>query len=87
MALEHSKKRPSRQRSHDKLAISMPHTTVVKARQQATALGVASLSAYISQVVEKELAERTFDDILDEVFREKPMTGEERVWAEDLLSR
>lgn len=85
MAMQEQRRRRARGSSYDKLAISMPHRTVERAREQVKARGVPSLSAYITEVVEKDLAERTYDDILEEVFREKPMTDEERAWAERII--
>lgn len=63
----------------------MPVGTAARMREAAKSRGAPSLSAYLLQVVESDLQTQDFDEILDEVFRKRPMTDEERAWADEIL--
>lgn len=81
------KKRRSGMRPYEKLAISIPASTLSRAREEVRTRGVSSLSAYITEAVEDRLARRRFRDILDAVFAEEPMSEEEKRWADGVLDR
>jgi Ribbon-helix-helix protein, copG family len=80
-------KRPTRQRTHDRLTISLPLSVAAQLRADAKASGSPSVSAYIKETLEQHTRTRTFRDILDEMFRENPMTDAEREWADAILDR
>lgn len=40
---------------------------------------------YVAQALEDKLAKDDFQEVLDEVFSEQPMTDEERAWADQYL--
>ncbi len=44
-----------------------------------------SVSAFISQAVEEKIERDRLQEALDEVWREAPMTEEERAWADRIL--
>lgn len=79
--------RPTRQRTHDRLTISLPLTVAAQLRADAKAAGAPSVSAYVKETLELHAKKRTFRHLLDEMFRENPMTGEEREWADSILDR
>ena len=80
-------RRPTRQRTHDRLTISLPVTIAAQLRADAKASGSPSVSAYVKETLEQHARKRTFRDLLDEMFRENPMTGEEQEWADAILDR
>ena len=86
-ATDPTNKRPTRQRTHDRLTISLPLTVAAQLRADAKAAGSPSVSAYVKETLEQHARKRTFRDLLDEMFRENPMTGEEREWADAILDR
>ena len=45
-----------------------------------------SLSAYIARALAEKLEGDRLQEVLDEIFREQPMTDEERAWADRLLT-
>jgi len=49
------------------------------------ARGLTSFSAYVAQAIRRDLESRKFEELLDEMFREQPMTEEERGWAQRAL--
>jgi hypothetical protein len=49
------------------------------------ARGLTSFSAYIAKAIRRDLESRRFERILDEMFRDKPMTEDERAWANRAL--
>lgn len=71
--------------SYEKLAITMPSRTVEKARAEVAAGAAKSLSAFVSRAVEEKLERDEFQDVLDEIFRDRPMSTEEREWAGRLI--
>ncbi|MBI2939026.1 MAG: hypothetical protein HYY04_01205 [Chloroflexi bacterium] len=79
----------TRQRSprmpYEKLAISLPPDLAETAREEMRARGIPSFSAYVAEAIRNDLASRKFDELLDEMFREQPLTDEERAWAERAL--
>lgn len=87
MTTQRKKRGRSQESAYDKLAISMPHGIAERARQEVQALGAPSLSAYIVDAVEEKMEKRRFRKILDDIFSEEPMTGEERDWADSILNR
>ncbi|MBI4316927.1 MAG: ribbon-helix-helix protein, CopG family [Chloroflexi bacterium] len=80
-------RRPTRQSTHDRLTISLPSDVAAQLRADAKAAGSPSLSAYVKETLEQRAKTRTFRDLLDEMFRENPMTDEEREWADAILDR
>ncbi len=75
----------SRGRTHVKLAVSLPEQLVQAARAEAAVIGSPSLSAFIASAVQEKLERDRLEDVLDEIFREQPMTDEEREWADRVL--
>ncbi|MBI2941496.1 MAG: hypothetical protein HYY04_13770 [Chloroflexi bacterium] len=80
-------KRPTRQRTYDRLTISLPVEIATRLRADAKAAGAPSLSAYVAETFAQRTRKQTFRDLLDEMFRENPMTDEERQWADAILDR
>jgi hypothetical protein len=80
-------KRPTRRRTHDRLTISLPIEVGAQLRADAKAAGAPSLSAYVAETLAQRARSRSFRDLLDEMFRENPMTDEEREWADAILDR
>lgn len=68
----------------EKLAISLPRDLAEKVRERAKTRGT-SVSAFIASVLAEKLEEDGLREILDEIFADKPMTDEERAWADQLL--
>jgi hypothetical protein len=54
-------------------------------RADARDAGAPSVSAYVAETLAIRSRERTFRDLLDELFRDQPMTDEERRWADAIL--
>ncbi len=75
----------SRGRTHVKLAVSLPVQLAQAAREGAEAIGSPSLSAFIASAVQEKLERDRLQEVLDEIFREQPMTDEERHWADRVL--
>lgn len=80
-------KHPIRQRTHDRLTISLPAAVAAQLRADAKATGSPSVSAYVKETLEQRARTRTFRELLDDMFRERPMTDEERKWADAVLDR
>ncbi len=81
------KRRPTRQCTHDRLTISLPVETAARLRSDAQAAGSPSLSAFVAETLAQRSHEQTFRSLLDEMFREQPLTDEERQWADAILDR
>ena len=79
--------RPTRRRTHDRLTISLPTEIAAQLRSDAEAAGASSVSAYVAETLTMRSRERTFRDLLDDMFRDQPMTDEERQWADAILDR
>jgi len=77
--------RRSRRRTFVKLAVTLPEQLAQAAREEAEAVGSPSLSAFIARAVEEKLERDRLQEALDEIFREQPMTDEEREWADRIL--
>jgi hypothetical protein len=75
----------SRRRAFVKLAVTLPEPLAKAARAEAEATGSPSLSAFIARAVEEKLERGRLQEVLDEIFREQPMTDEEREWADRIL--
>ena len=73
---------PSRRRTFVKLAVTLPEQLAQAAREEAEAVGSPSLSAFIARAVEEKIERDRLQEALDEIFREQPMTVEEREWAD-----
>lgn len=69
----------------EKLAITLPRRVAHAAREEARVRQSRSLSAFIAEAVEEKLERDQLQDVLDEVFRDNPMTEAEREWADKLL--
>lgn len=70
---------------YEKVAITLPSQLLRAARAEAEEGHARSLSAYIAQAVEEKLATDEFQEVLNEIFAERPMTEEERAWADQYL--
>ena len=70
---------------YEKLAITLPRRVARAAREEARVRRASSLSAFIAEALEEKLERDRLQEVLDEVFREHPMTKAERAWADDLL--
>jgi hypothetical protein len=79
--------RKGRRRNHEKLAISLPAELAEMAREEMRARGLPSFSAYVAEAIRKDLESRKFEELLDAMFAEQPMTDDERAWAERALYR
>ncbi len=82
-----SNKCPTRRRTHDRMTISLPLDVGARLRADARTAGASSLSAYVTEALEQRTKKQTFRDLLDEMFRDNPMTDEEREWADAILDR
>jgi hypothetical protein len=71
--------------SFRKLAVSVPTELVKAVADEVRARRTQSVSAFISDAVEEKLERDQLQEALDEVWREKPMTQRERVWADKIL--
>jgi len=71
--------------SYRKLAVSVPAELVQAVEAEVRARHAPSVSAFISTAVEEKLERDHLQDLLDEVWRERPMTDKERAWADRLL--
>ena len=81
-----TKRRSARGSGYEKVAISLPRETAQRARAEAQARGEPSLSAFITAAVEEKLARDDLRGVLDEIFRDEPMTDEERARADRALA-
>ena len=70
---------------YERHAISLPPELAAAAREEMRARGLTSFSAYVAQAIRRDLESRKFEELLDEMFREQPMTEEERGWAQRAL--
>jgi Arc/MetJ-type ribon-helix-helix transcriptional regulator len=68
-----------------KIAVSMPSALLDAVEQEVRADGASSVSAFLSEAVAEKLERDLLQEALDEVWREKPMTDEERAWADRIL--
>ncbi len=69
----------------EKLAISLPRDLARCLREEVIRRGSPSVSAYIADVLREKLEGDSLKDLLDETFAEKPMTDEERAWADQFI--
>jgi hypothetical protein len=54
-------------------------------RVEATEGRAKSVSAFVSEAVEQRLEHDSLQGILDAIFRDNPMTDQEREWADSIL--
>jgi predicted subunit of tRNA(5-methylaminomethyl-2-thiouridylate) methyltransferase len=80
-----TKRRAARGSGYEKVAISLPRETARRARAEAVARGAPSLSAFITAAVEETLERDDLRAVLDGIFRDAPMSEEERAWADRAL--
>jgi hypothetical protein len=80
-------KRLSRQRTHDRVTLSLPIEVGARLRADAKAAGAPSLSAYVLESLERARGQQTYRALLEDMFRDSPMTDEERAWADEILDR
>jgi metal-responsive CopG/Arc/MetJ family transcriptional regulator len=71
--------------SYRKLAITVPSQLAVAVEKEVRARHAPSVSAFISDAVEEKLERDRLQEALDEVWGERPMTTEERAWADKIL--
>ena len=71
--------------SYRKLAVSVPAELVKAVEAEVRARHAPSVSAFISDAVEEKLERDHLQEVLDEVWREQPMTDQERAWANKIL--
>lgn len=71
--------------SYRKLAVSVPADLVKAVEAEVRARHAPSVSAFISDAVEEKLERDHLQEVLDEVWRERPMTDQERAWANKIL--
>jgi hypothetical protein len=79
--------RKGRRRSYEHLTISLPAELIEEARGAMRHRGLTSFSAYVAEVILRDLESRKFEELLDAMFAEQPMTDDERTWAERALYR
>ena len=63
----------------------MPAELVKAVEAEVRAHHAPSVSAFISDAVEEKLERDRLQEVLDEVWREQPMTDKERAWADRIL--
>jgi hypothetical protein len=80
-------KRPTRQRTHDRVTLSLPIEVGSRLRAEAKAAGAPSLSAYVLESLERAEIRQTYRALLEDMFRDNPITDEERAWADAILDR
>lgn len=68
-----------------KLAISVPVDLASAIDDQVRERQAPSVSAFVSEAVAEKLERDRLQEALDEVWREQPMTDEERAWADRIL--
>ena len=70
-----------------KIAISVPQSTLTKARRAVKSGRASSLSAYVSQAIEQTAMLEDLDELLQELLNESggPMTAAERRTADRVL--
>lgn len=71
--------------SYRKLAVSVPTELVAAVEGEVRARHAASVSAFISEAVEEKLERDRLQEALDEIWQERPMTKQERAWADKIL--
>ncbi len=71
--------------SYRKLAVSVPTELVEAVVEEVRARRAPSVSAFISEALEQKLERDRLQEVLDEVWLEKPMTKRERAWADKIL--
>jgi metal-responsive CopG/Arc/MetJ family transcriptional regulator len=71
--------------SYRKLAVSVPTDLVEAVEREVRSQHAPSVSAFISDAVEEKLERDRLQEALDEVWAEKPMTKQERAWADKIL--
>jgi hypothetical protein len=74
-------------RKYEKIAITLPSDLAQAVREEAKACQSRSLSAFIAEALRERLERDGLQKVLDDIFTEKPMTDEERQWADDVLTR
>jgi metal-responsive CopG/Arc/MetJ family transcriptional regulator len=79
--------RKGRRRSYEHLTISLPAELVEEARGAMRHRGLTSFSAYAAETIRENLRSRKFEDLLDAMFAEQPITDDEKAWAERALYR
>ncbi len=77
----------SSQRAWVRVVVSMPEQLAQAARAAAEAIGSPSLSTFVASAVQEKLERDRLQVVLDDIFREQPMTDEEREWADRVLHR
>ncbi len=87
MTVETKRPRGARGPGYEKLAISLPRELAEAVRAEAERVGAPSLSAFIAQVLREKVERDPLQEVLDEMFREQPMTDEEREWADRILDK
>ena len=80
-----AKRRSARGGGYEKVVISLPRETAQRARAEAQARGEPSLSAFITAAVEEKLERDDLRAALDGIFRDAPLTDQERAWADRTL--
>lgn len=70
---------------YEKVAITLPSQLLQAARAETEAGQAPSLSAYIAQAIAEKLKKDELQGVLDEIFSERPLTDEERAWADHYL--
>lgn len=68
-----------------KLAISIPTELAAAIEIEVGARHAPSVSAFVSEAVEEKLERDRLQEILDQVWKDKPMTQKERAWADKIL--
>jgi Arc/MetJ-type ribon-helix-helix transcriptional regulator len=81
---------PTRRRRSDvapfrKIAVSIPSALLDAVEREVRANEAGSVSAFVSDAVAEKLERDLLQEALDDVWREKPMTEEERAWADRIL--
>ncbi len=78
-------RRSPRRPAYRKLAISVPSDLADALAGAVHTRRAASVSAYVAEAIEEKLERDRLQEALDEVWRDRPMTEQEREWADKLL--
>jgi Arc/MetJ-type ribon-helix-helix transcriptional regulator len=68
-----------------KVTVSVPHELITDAEARVRSGGAPSLSALVTAALAEKLERDELQAILDEIFRDQPMTDEERDTADRAL--
>lgn len=68
--------------STEKIAVSLPRSIAEALKRQVHSGAAPSVSAFVSAAVQDKLEKDELQEVLDEIFTGRPMTDEDRAWAD-----